>query len=241
MKRVGVVGVLIQNSVDFVHSVDERPTEFVLVDFYKRKEVLRPVLYNLDKTRALTERRPCDGSGHHRSGTANTAKPTGMGHQIKNLVKEAALWLPLEVSGSRVRPRTVLIVSVPEAGIRPVKLRCSSPALVYPVRSALLVRRRHSHGSSTPILPKGAIRSIMDPFSLSTGIVGLIAVALKLVVGALGMIDKTVAAYDEAADELKGLQQDLEYLQTRMIHIHGVLKVLASNTKDRGFKKLLQE
>ena len=45
----------------------------------------------------------------------------------------------------------------------------------------------------------------MDPFSSSTGIVGLVAIALKLVVGALGMIDKTVAANDEAADELKSL------------------------------------
>jgi len=81
----------------------------------------------------------------------------------------------------------------------------------------------------------------MDPFSLSTGIVGLVAVALKLVVGALGMIDNTIAAYDEAADELKGLQQDLKRLQTQMIHIHRSMKVLASNTKDRGFKKLLQE
>ena len=81
----------------------------------------------------------------------------------------------------------------------------------------------------------------MDPFSLSTGIVGLISVALKLVVGALGMIDKTVAAYDEAADELKGLQLDLEQLQTQMVRIHGMLDVLVSNTKDRGFKKLLRK
>jgi hypothetical protein len=81
----------------------------------------------------------------------------------------------------------------------------------------------------------------MDPFSLSTGIVGLVAVALKIVVGALGMIDKTIAAYDEATDELKGLRQDLRKLQTQMIRIHGTLKVLASNTKDRGFKKLLRE
>src|SRR5258706_1800357 len=87
-------------------------------------------------------------------------------------------------------------------------------------------------------LPK---RPTMEPFSLSTGIVGLIAVALKLVVGTLGMIDKTVAAYNEAEDELKGLQQDLKKLQTQMVRIHEVLDVLASNTKDRGFKKLLRE
>jgi hypothetical protein len=80
-----------------------------------------------------------------------------------------------------------------------------------------------------------------DPFSLSTGIVGLVALALQLVVGALGMIDRTVAAHDEAADELKKLQEDLEDLQIQMVRIHGTLEVLASNTKDQGFKKLLRE
>jgi hypothetical protein len=79
-----------------------------------------------------------------------------------------------------------------------------------------------------------------DPFSLSTGIVGLVALALQLVVGALRMIDRTVAAHDEAAEELKQLQEDLEDLQMQMIRIHRTLEVLASNTKDQGFKKLLR-
>lgn len=81
----------------------------------------------------------------------------------------------------------------------------------------------------------------MDPFSLATGIVGLITVALKLVTGALGMIDKTIADHDEAAGELKKLQEDLEELQTQMSRIYTTLKVLASNTKNRTFKKMLRE
>jgi hypothetical protein len=81
----------------------------------------------------------------------------------------------------------------------------------------------------------------MDPFSLATGVVGILGFALQLVVGALGMIDKTVAAHEEAASELKELQEDLKDLQAQMIHIHTTLKVLASNTKDCGFKKLLRE
>jgi hypothetical protein len=81
----------------------------------------------------------------------------------------------------------------------------------------------------------------MDPLGLSTGIVGLVAIALKLVVGALGMVDKTITAYDGAGDELKGLQQDLEGLQMQIAHIHETLQALASNTKDRGFKRLLRE
>jgi predicted nucleic acid-binding protein len=80
-----------------------------------------------------------------------------------------------------------------------------------------------------------------EPLSLSTGIISLLAVALKLVVGTLGLIDKTVAAHQEAANELKNLQEDLEDLHTQMVRIHGTLEVLTSNTKDRGFKKVLQE
>jgi septal ring factor EnvC (AmiA/AmiB activator) len=81
----------------------------------------------------------------------------------------------------------------------------------------------------------------MDPLSLSAGVVGLVSAALKLVVGAIGMVDKTIAAYDEAGDELEGLQQDLEELQTHIAHIHETLQALASNTKDQGFKRLLRE
>ena len=73
----------------------------------------------------------------------------------------------------------------------------------------------------------------MDPFSLATGIVGLVATALQLVTSALGMIDKTIADHNEVADELKNLQDDLEDLQTQMFRIHKTLTELASNTKDR--------
>jgi len=81
----------------------------------------------------------------------------------------------------------------------------------------------------------------MDPFSLATGVVGLVGFALQLVVGAIGMIDKTVAAHEGIAGEVKELKEDLQHLQTRMVHIRRMLKVWASDTKDRGFKKLLQE
>ena len=76
-----------------------------------------------------------------------------------------------------------------------------------------VVTRLHSHDSSTPIAPERPSDPTMDPFSLSTGIVGLIVVALNLVVGTTGLIDKTIAAHDEAAVELKGLEKDLKQLQ----------------------------
>ena len=80
-----------------------------------------------------------------------------------------------------------------------------------------------------------------DPLSLTTGIITLITLAIKLVAGAAGLIDKTVTAHREALNELRDLQQDLERLKRRMDQIHGTLQLLATNTKDRAFKKLLQE
>ena len=95
---------------------------------------------------------------------------------------------------------------------------------------------------SLPITPdQKGLRSTMDPLSLSTTILGLVSTAIKLVVGARGMINDTVAVHDEAEHELNGLQQDLEQLKTQITGIHGTMTVLTSRTKDRAFKKLLQE
>ena len=92
-------------------------------------------------------------------------------------------------------------------------------------------------------LSPGFLQSLYmaDPLSLSTGILSLITLAIKLVVGAAGMVDKTVTAHREATNELQGLQWDLERLERQMDQIHRTLQVLATNTKDRAFKKLLQK
>ena len=83
--------------------------------------------------------------------------------------------------------------------------------------------------------------TMADPLSLTTGIISLITLAIKLVVGATGLIDKTVAAHRDAVNELQRLQQDLERLERQMDEIHGTLQFLVANTKDRAFKHLLQE
>jgi hypothetical protein len=90
-------------------------------------------------------------------------------------------------------------------------------------------------------VPNAIVSTWQTPSACLQALLAFVAVALKLVVGTLGLIDKTVAAHQEAADELKNLQEDLEDLQTQMVRIHGTLEVLASNTKDRGFKKVLRE
>ena len=80
-----------------------------------------------------------------------------------------------------------------------------------------------------------------EPLSVATGIISLITLAIKLIVGAAGLIDKTITAHREAASELQGLQRDLERLEKQIDRIHGTLQLMANNTKDRAFKKLLQE
>lgn len=79
-----------------------------------------------------------------------------------------------------------------------------------------------------------------DPFSLATGVISLVVVTVQIIKGVSKMLDKTIAAHQAADKELERLQGNLEELQRHMESNHGRLKSLASDTKDRGFKKLLQ-
>ena len=94
---------------------------------------------------------------------------------------------------------------------------------------------------SAPFLITVLSSTMADPLSLTTGIISLITLAIKLVVGAVGLIDKTTTAHREAAKALQDLLQDLERLKRKMNQIHDKLQFLAANTKDRALKALLQE
>jgi len=80
-----------------------------------------------------------------------------------------------------------------------------------------------------------------EPLSLTTGIISLLTLAIKLVAGTAGLIDKTITAHRKAANELQALEWDLERLERQMNQIHDKLQFLATDTKDRAFKKLLQK
>ena len=79
-----------------------------------------------------------------------------------------------------------------------------------------------------------------DPFSLATGVISLVAITLQAIAGVCRVLDKTITAHRAAGEELEQLRRNLEELQRRMECNHGKLEFMASNTKDRGFKKLLQ-
>jgi len=76
-----------------------------------------------------------------------------------------------------------------------------------------------------------------DPFSLATGVLSLVAITLKVIAGVSNMLNKTIAAHRVADEELERLRCNLEELQERMESNYGKLEALASDTKDRGFKK----
>jgi len=77
-------------------------------------------------------------------------------------------------------------------------------------------------------------------FGLAAGVISLVAVTLQATAAASKMLDKTIAAHRAADKELEQLRHNLEELQRRMEINHEKLEVFVSNTKDRGFKKLLQ-
>jgi hypothetical protein len=79
-----------------------------------------------------------------------------------------------------------------------------------------------------------------DLFGLATGVISLVAITLSAIAGVSRVLDKTIAAHRAAGEELERLRCNLEALQGRMENNHGKLEFLASNTKDRGFKILLQ-
>jgi len=79
-----------------------------------------------------------------------------------------------------------------------------------------------------------------DPFSIATGVIALVVVTIQATVAVSSMIDKTNAAHRAAGDELERLRSNLEELQERMESNYRKLEALASDTKDRGFKKVLQ-
>ena len=79
-----------------------------------------------------------------------------------------------------------------------------------------------------------------DPFSLATGVISLVVVTVHVIAGASRMLDRTIVAHRAADEELEQLRRNLEELKRRMVISHEKLEFLVSNTKDRGFKRLLQ-
>ena len=79
-----------------------------------------------------------------------------------------------------------------------------------------------------------------DPFSLATGVISLVVMTLQVIAGVSRMLDKTVTAHRTANEELERLRVNLGKLQRNLEGNHGKLEFMASNTKDRSFKKLLQ-
>ena len=112
---------------------------------------------------------------------------------------------------------------------------------MYPVSCALLVRRLNSHDSST-LLSKGhpIHYGPIQPL-YRYNVPHCCRFETRRWRARHDRQDSRCLLYDEAADELLDLQQDLEQLQTQMVSVHRIPKVLASNTGDRGFQKLLQK
>ena len=78
-----------------------------------------------------------------------------------------------------------------------------------------------------------------DPLSITTGVLSLVGVVLKVSVTAIGMVDKTTGAHEAARDALRNLRRALQNLNKGTSNIQTLLRILISDPKDKAVKKLL--
>lgn len=76
-----------------------------------------------------------------------------------------------------------------------------------------------------------------EPLDLTTNIVPLLALSIKLVGGALDIATTTSC---EAADQLKALQRDLEGLEKQVLLVQTNFGALSTNSGTRRSNKLLR-
>ena len=83
------------------------------------------------------------------------------------------------------------------------------------------------------------ISAMADPLSITTSVLALVGVVLKVSVTAIGMVDKTAGAHEAARDALRNLRRALQNLNKGTSNIQTILRILISDAKDKAVKKLL--
>ena len=78
-----------------------------------------------------------------------------------------------------------------------------------------------------------------DPFSITTGVLALVGVVLKVSVTPIGMVDKTTGAHEAVRDALRNLRRALQNLNKGTSNMQIILRILISDHKDKAVKKLL--
>ena len=78
-----------------------------------------------------------------------------------------------------------------------------------------------------------------DPLSITTSVLTLVGVVLKVSVTAIGMVDKTTGAHEAARDALRNLRRALQNLNKGTSNIQTILRILISDPKDKAVKQLL--
>ena len=77
-----------------------------------------------------------------------------------------------------------------------------------------------------------------DPLTITTSVLSLVGVVLKVSVTAIGMVDKTTGAHEAARDALRNVRRALQNLNKGTSNIQTILRILLSDPKDKAVKKL---
>ena len=78
-----------------------------------------------------------------------------------------------------------------------------------------------------------------DPLSITTSVLGLVGVVLKVSVAAIGMVDKTTGAHEAGRDAIRNLRRALQNLNKGTSNMQITLRILILDHKDKAVKKLL--
>ena len=78
-----------------------------------------------------------------------------------------------------------------------------------------------------------------DLLSITTSVLGLVGVVLKVSMKAIGMVDNTTGAHEAARDALRSLRRALQNLSKGTSNMQTVLRILMSDSRDKAVKNLL--
>jgi hypothetical protein len=77
-----------------------------------------------------------------------------------------------------------------------------------------------------------------DPFSLTTGVLSVVGFVLKVVSGAMVMVDKTVTAHSGQRQAIRNLRRELDKTIKGTTSMHTVLTVMLEDPKDKTVKRM---
>ena len=80
--------------------------------------------------------------------------------------------------------------------------------------------------------------TMADPFSLATGVLGVVGFVLQIASGAMAKVDKTITAHNTQQRAIRDLRRELEKTIKGATHMQTVLSIMLGDPKDKTVKRM---